>query len=141
MLKIGSCPVGRGTGRNHVVAVCGLSVNRAKAMEGEGCEGLKITLCGRVDSGFLPQGVRGLVQALPLSGGRVFFVQQVEGGHGGEYVQFVVGEGGGGGSGRPAVGQFVFPMGVCFGIGRGFTVVLGIDGEHGEPTIVQHLLE
>lgn len=36
-----------------------------------------------------------------------FFVQQVEGGHGGEYVQFVVGEGVRGGSGHPVCGQSV----------------------------------
>ena len=70
-----------------------------------------------------------------------FLVQQVEDGHGGEYVRFVVGEGGGGGSGSPAVGQLVSATGACFVAGRGFMVVFGIDGEHGEPAVVQHLLE
>lgn len=57
-----------------------------------------------------------------------FFVQQVEGGHGGEYVQFVVGEGVRGGSGHPVCGQSVSGTGGGFGTRGCFGGVFGVDG-------------
>lgn len=116
-------------------------MNRAKVVAGEGCAGVKSLFVAGVIPVIFRKACKDLFRQRLFQEDVFFLVQQVEGGHGGEHVQFVVHEGGGGGSGSPAVGQFVSATGACFVAGRGFMVVFGIDGEHGEPAVVQHLFE
>lgn len=114
-------------------------MNREKAIKGKGCAGLKSLFVPELIPAFFCKARKNLFRQCLFQEDVFFFVQQVEGGHGGEYIRFVVG--GGGGSGYPAVGQFVSVVGMCFGTGRGFMVAFGIDGKHGEPVVVQHLPE
>ena len=69
-------------------------MNRAKVVAGEGCAGVKSLFVAGVIPVIFRKACKDLFRQRLFQEDVFFLVQQVEGGHGGEHVQFVVHRGG-----------------------------------------------